>query len=63
MQAIRCATKVNTEILKKENEIGIVEAGKVAEIIAVKGVPLKDISELQRVMFVMSGGKIVKTEK
>jgi imidazolonepropionase-like amidohydrolase len=63
MQAIRCATKVNTEILKKENEIGIVEAGKVAEIIAVKGVPLKDISELQRVKFVMIGGKIVKNEK
>ena len=63
MQAIMCATKVNAEILKKENEIGTVEAGKIADIIAVKGDPLKDISELQRVKFVMLGGKVVKNEK
>jgi imidazolonepropionase-like amidohydrolase len=63
MQAIMCATKVNAEILKKENEIGTVEAGKLADIIAVKGDPLKDISELQRVKFVMIGGKVVKNEK
>lgn len=63
MQAIMCATKVNAEILKKENEIGTVEVGKFADIIAVKGDPLKDITELQRVKFVMIGGKIVKNEK
>jgi imidazolonepropionase-like amidohydrolase len=63
MQAILCATKVNAEILKKENEIGTVEVGKLADIIAVKGDPLKDISELQRVQFVMIGGRIVKNEK
>ena len=63
MQAIQCATKTNAEILKKENEIGTVEAGKLADIIAVKGDPLKDISALQKVKFVMIGGKIVKNEK
>ncbi len=63
MQAILCATKVNAEILKKENEIGTVEVGKLADIIAVKGDPLKDISELLRVQFVMIGGKVVKNEK
>ena len=63
MQAIMCATKVNAEILKKENEIGTVESGKFADIVAVKGDPLKDISELQRVKFVMLGGKVVKNEK
>ena len=62
MQAIMCATKVNAEILKKEKEIGTVEAGKLADLIAVKGDPLKDISELQRVKFVMIGGKVVKHE-
>ncbi len=62
MQAILCATKVNAEILKKEKEIGSIEAGKLADIIAVKGNPLKDISELQRVKFVMIGGKIIKNE-
>jgi len=63
MQAIQCATKVNAEILKKEKEIGTVEAGKLADLIAVRGDPLKDISELQRVEFVMIGGKVVKNEK
>jgi imidazolonepropionase-like amidohydrolase len=63
MQAILCATKTNAEILKKETEIGSVEVGKLADIIAVKGDPLKDISELQRVKFVMIGGKVVKNEK
>ena len=63
MQAIMCATKVNAEILKKENEIGTIETGKFADIIAVKGDPLKDISELQRVKFVMIGGKVIKNEK
>jgi imidazolonepropionase-like amidohydrolase len=63
MQAILCATKINSEILKKDHEIGTVEAGKFADLIAVKGDPLKDISELQRVKFVMIGGKVVKNEK
>jgi imidazolonepropionase-like amidohydrolase len=63
MQAILCATKTNAEILKKETEIGSVEVGKMADIIAVKGDPLKDISELQKVKFVMIGGKVVKNEK
>jgi imidazolonepropionase-like amidohydrolase len=40
-----------------------VEAGKYADIIAVKGNPLEDISELQRVKFVMMTGKVVKNEK
>lgn len=63
LQAIQCATRVNAEILKKENEIGTVEPGKLADIIAVKGDPLKDITELQRVKFVMANGRIVKNEK
>jgi len=63
MQAIICGTKVNAEILKKGHEIGTVEAGKFADLIAVKGDPLKDITELQRVKFVMIGGKVVKNEK
>ena len=63
MQAILCGTKVNAEILNKQDLIGSVEAGKLADIIAVKGDPLTDITELQRVKFVMIGGKVVKNEK
>lgn len=63
MQAIMAGTKVNSEMLKKEKEIGTIEVGKMADIIAVKGDPLKDISELQRVKFVMIGGSVVKNEK
>lgn len=63
MQAIQCATKVNAEILKKEKDIGTVETGKLADIIAVKGDPLNDISTLKRVKFVMINGKTVKMEK
>lgn len=62
MQAIMCATKVNAEILKKENEIGTIDVGKYADIIATKGNPLEDISELKRVKFVMKGGDIIKLE-
>ena len=63
MQAIQAGTKVNAELLRKEKEIGTIEVGKLADIIAVKGDPLKDISELQRVKFVMIGGKVVRNEK
>jgi imidazolonepropionase-like amidohydrolase len=63
MQAIQAGTKVNAELLKKDKEIGTVETGKLADLIAVKGDPLQDISELQRVKFVMIGGKVVKNEK
>jgi imidazolonepropionase-like amidohydrolase len=63
MQAIMAGTKVNAELLRKEKEIGTVEAGKYADIIAVKGNPLQDISELQRVKFVMVSGKVVKNEQ
>jgi imidazolonepropionase-like amidohydrolase len=63
MQAIQAGTKVNAELLKKDKEIGTIEIGKLADLIAVAGDPLKDITELQRVKFVMIGGKVVKNEK
>jgi imidazolonepropionase-like amidohydrolase len=63
MQAIMAGTKVNSEMLRKEKEIGTIEVGKLADIIAVKGDPLTDISELQRVKFVMIGGSVVKRDK
>ena len=61
MQAIQAGTKVNAELLMKERDIGTIEVGKLADIIATQKNPINDISELTRVKFVMKGGKIIKT--
>ena len=60
MQALQAGTKVNAELLMKEKDIGTIEVGKFADIIATKENPLNDISELSRVKFVMKGGKTIK---
>jgi imidazolonepropionase-like amidohydrolase len=44
------------------DQIGSIEKGKYADIIAVGGNPLADITEMQRVRFVMKGGYVVKNE-
>lgn len=62
MQAIQSATIVSAELLERPNDMGAIESGKLADIIAVTGDPLKDISELERVRFVMKGGVVVKDE-
>lgn len=63
MQAIQAGTKVNAELLMKDKDIGTIEIGKFADIIATRGNPLEDISELERVLFVMKGGKIIKHQQ
>jgi imidazolonepropionase-like amidohydrolase len=60
MQAIQAGTRVGAELLGWEDRVGTIEAGKLADIVAVAGDPLEDISELERVMFVMKGGVVVK---
>jgi imidazolonepropionase-like amidohydrolase len=57
MQAIQAATRVNAELLGWQDRIGTVEPGKLADIIAVPGDPLKDLSLLEKVSFVMLGGR------
>jgi len=63
MQAIRTATVTASELLGWQDRIGTVEPGKFADLVAVSGDPLKDITELERVRFVMKGGVVVKNEK
>jgi imidazolonepropionase-like amidohydrolase len=61
-KAIQLATIVDAEVMGWQNEIGSLEKGKFADIVAVSGDPLKDISELQRVKFVMKGGKVFRND-
>lgn len=58
MQAIRSATWEAATLLGTQDKVGTVEAGKLADIVAVPGDPLADISVLERVDFVMKGGVV-----
>jgi imidazolonepropionase-like amidohydrolase len=62
MAAILSATKTAAEILGWSDRVGSVEAGKFADLIAVSGDPLRDITELERVKFVMKNGVVYKNE-
>ena len=59
-QALHAATIRGAELMQIENDIGTVEAGKYADIIAVEGNPLQDISVMQKIGFVMKGGVVFK---
>jgi imidazolonepropionase-like amidohydrolase len=61
MQAIRAGTVVNAELLGMESDIGSIEPGRLADIIAVDGDPLVDIGALGDVRYVMLGGRIVRS--
>ena len=62
MQAIRTATTTAAELFGWSDKMGTIEAGKWADLVAVSGDPLKDITELQRVKFVMKSGSIVRND-
>ena len=59
MDAIKAGTIVGAELLQWDDKVGSIEAGKLADIIAVKGNPLADISKLESPVFVMKNGKII----
>jgi imidazolonepropionase-like amidohydrolase len=62
MQAIQSATIVAADLLERPNDMGSLEPGKYADMVAVTGNPLTDITELERVRFVMKGGEVFKDE-
>src|ERR1700676_1498676 len=62
MQAIRSGTVVAAELLGWSDKMGTVEPGKWADLVAVSGDPLKDITEVERVRFVMKGGAVFKND-
>jgi imidazolonepropionase-like amidohydrolase len=62
MAALQSATRVASELLGQEKNFGTLEAGKLADVIAVEGDILRDISEAERVRFVMKGGAIFRND-
>jgi imidazolonepropionase-like amidohydrolase len=63
LEAIRSATVRAAELLRMEKRIGTIEPGKLADVIAVEGNPLENISALGRVSFVMKSGRVYKSPK
>jgi imidazolonepropionase-like amidohydrolase len=59
-QAIRTATQNSADLIGRSKDVGTIEAGKYADIIAVSGDPLQDVTVLQSVGFVMKGGIVYK---
>jgi imidazolonepropionase-like amidohydrolase len=62
MKALLSATSVSAELMGWQDRIGTLEPGKLADVVAVKGNPLEDISAMTRVSFVMKDGVIYKNE-
>ncbi|MGE0353736.1 MAG: amidohydrolase family protein [Gemmatimonadales bacterium] len=62
MQAIRSATSVAAALLDQQDNLGSIAPGRYADIIAVANDPLTDITELQRVKWVMKGGRIYRDQ-
>src|SRR5215469_7082266 len=59
-QAIRAATVTAAELLGVKDSLGTVESGKLADIVAVPGDPLSDVSVMEKVDFVMKGGVVYR---
>jgi imidazolonepropionase-like amidohydrolase len=62
LDVIRAITTNAAEMLGWQDRIGAVEAGKFADLVAVSGDPIADITELERVRFVMKNGEVIKSE-
>ncbi|HEY7447552.1 MAG TPA: amidohydrolase family protein [Vicinamibacterales bacterium] len=62
VRAIQAGTITNAQVMGWQDQIGSITKGKFADLVAVSGDPIADITELQRVKFVMKGGKVIKNE-
>lgn len=63
IDALRAATVNGAELLGKSDDIGTLEPGRFADIVAVDGDPLADIAVMEKVVFVMKGGEVYKSAK
>jgi imidazolonepropionase-like amidohydrolase len=62
LDVIRAITINAAEVLGWQDRIGAIEPGKFADLIAVTGDPITDITELQRVRFVMKDGQVIRND-
>jgi imidazolonepropionase-like amidohydrolase len=62
MQAIQAATRAGAELLGWEDRIGTIEQGKLADLVAVPGDALADLSALRRPKLVVIGGRIARRD-
>ena len=62
MQAIQAATANAADLLGWSERVGQLSAGHLADLVAVSGDPLRDITELERVKFVMKGGVVYRND-
>ena len=60
LQALTAATKTASELLRKQDEVGSIEAGKYADVVAFDGDPTEDIKVMTNCTFVMKGGEVYK---
>jgi len=63
IDALRAATSVDAELFGIANEVGSLQGGMIADIVAVPGNPVEDITKTRDVFFVMQGGKVVKNAR
>jgi imidazolonepropionase-like amidohydrolase len=61
-RAIQAGTTINAEAMGMGDRVGSIDRGKYADLIAVSGDPLADITELQRVKLVVKGGKVIRND-
>jgi imidazolonepropionase-like amidohydrolase len=62
LQAIQAATVNDADLLGWSDKVGTLEPGKWADMVAVDGDPLADVTILEHVKFVMKGGEVVKNQ-
>jgi len=62
LQAIQAATVNAADLLGWSGKVGTLAPGAWADIVAVEGDPVKDVTTLERVKFVMKGGEVVRNE-
>ena len=62
METIQSATMEGTKLLRIEDTLGSVEAGKVADLVAVRGDPLENIGLMRQIAFVRKAGVVYRSE-